>query len=543
MNFRSMSIAPRAALSFGIISACVFALGCFALLQMSRIHDSSSNVADNWVPSLNALSDLSQDILRLRAVTLQLLLIQDVSDMDENVVKAQQLRENLMLTEARYVKLISSPEEQNAYDEFRLSERGYLDEQSQLIQFLREGDRTAALSIAQGDMSRLAERMGTELNDLIAINRAGAAEAARISDEVFSLARSVTLMAMALSAIATVCLAALFTRSIVKPLANAVQVANAVADGDLAFAIDVSGTDEPARLMQALQGMQGKLRSTIEQIAEASNQLASAAGQLTTVTETTTANLHQQNLEIDQAATAVTEMSSAVEEVARNAAGASESSNESGRMARHGSERITQTLTTITQLASDVDATSANFGQLVGKIRGITQVLDVIQSIAEQTNLLALNAAIEAARAGEAGRGFAVVADEVRALAHKTGQSTQEIETMIGAIQNDTEQAARSMDLSNGLAKKTLGIAQGAGEALEQIIESIAQISDRNLVIASATEEQTHVAREVDRNLINIRDISLQNSSGSEQTNTASRALTALAVELKGMVGRFKIAS
>lgn len=543
MNFRSVSIAPRAALSFGIISACVFALGCFALLQMSRIHDSSSNVADNWVPSLNTLNDLSQDILRLRAVTLQLLLIQDASDMDEMVVKAQQLRENLVLTEARYVKLISSPEEQNAYDEFRLSEREYLEEQSQLIQFLREGNRTAALSIAQGDLSRLAERMGTELNELIAINRAGAAEAARISDEVFSLARSVTLMAMALSAIATVCLAALFTRSIVKPLANAVQVANAVADGDLVFAIDVSGTDEPARLMQALQGMQGKLRSTIEQIAEASNQLASAAGQLTTVTETTTANLHRQNLEIDQAATAVTEMSSAVEEVARNAAGASESSSESGRMARHGSERITQTLTTITQLASDVDATSANFGQLVGKIRGITQVLDVIQSIAEQTNLLALNAAIEAARAGEAGRGFAVVADEVRALAHKTGQSTQEIETMIGAIQNDTEQAARSMDLSNGLAKRTLGIAQGAGEALEQIIESIAQISDRNLVIASATEEQTHVAREVDRNLINIRDISLQNSSGSEQTSRASRALTALAVELNGMVAHFKIAS
>lgn len=114
---------------------------------------------------------------------------------------------------------------------------------------------------------------------------------------------------------------------------------------------------------------------------------------------------------------------------------------------------------------------------------------------------------------------------------------------MIGAIQHDTEQAAQSMDLSNGLAKKTLGIAQGAGEALEQIIESIAQISDRNLVIASATEEQTHVAREVDRNLINIRDISLHNSSGSEQTNTASRALAALADELNGMVARFKIAS
>ncbi|MGG2399785.1 methyl-accepting chemotaxis protein [Pseudomonas sp. SH1-B] len=287
--------------------------------------------------------------------------------------------------------------------------------------------------------------------------------------------------------------------------------------------------------------MQGNLRSTIEQIADASNQLASAAEQLSAVTDDTSRNLHQQSLEIDQAATAVTEMSSAVDEVARNAASASESSNESGRIARQGSERITQTLASINQLATNVDTTSSNFDQLAGKIRGVSQVLDVIRSIADQTNLLALNAAIEAARAGEAGRGFAVVADEVRALAHKTGQSTREIETMISTVQSDTEQALRAMASSNGLAQQTLDIAQGAGSALQQIIQSIGEISERNLVIASATEEQAHVAREVDRNLVNIRDLSLQNSAGSEQTSTASRALSNLAVNMQAMVARFQV--
>ena len=287
--------------------------------------------------------------------------------------------------------------------------------------------------------------------------------------------------------------------------------------------------------------MQGNLRSTIEQIADASNQLASAAEQLTNVTDSTTQALHRQSQEIDQAATAVTEMSSAVDDVARNAAAASESSSESGRIAEQGSERINQTLSSIGKLATNVDETSSNFGQLAGKIRGISQVLDVIRSIAEQTNLLALNAAIEAARAGEAGRGFAVVADEVRALAHKTGQSTQEIETMISTVQSDTEQAVRSMEASNGLAKQTREIAEGAGQALQQITHSIGDIRDRNLVIAAATEQQAHVAREVDRNLVNIRDLSLQTSAGSEETNTASRVLANLADDLNGMVARFRI--
>ena len=383
--------------------------------------------------------------------------------------------------------------------------------------------------------------MTKALSELITHNREGASEAAKAANAVYTQATRGTLLVMALSAIATVILAALLTRSIVKPLADAVQVADSVASGNLTLNIDTQGNDEPAKLLQALKSMQGNLRGTIEQIADASNQLASAAEQLSAVTDGTARNLHQQSLEIDQAATAVTEMSSAVDEVARNAASASESSSESGRIARQGSERITQTLSSINQLAADVDSTSSNFGQLAGKIRGISQVLDVIRSIAEQTNLLALNAAIEAARAGEAGRGFAVVADEVRALAHKTGQSTREIETMISTVQGDTEQAVRAMESSNGLAKQTLDIAEGAGVALDQIIQSIAEIGDRNLVIASATEQQAHVAREVDRNLINIRDLSLQNSAGSEQTSTASRALSSLAANMQGMVARFQV--
>jgi methyl-accepting chemotaxis protein len=207
----------------------------------------------------------------------------------------------------------------------------------------------------------------------------------------------------------------------------------------------------------------------------------------------------------------------------------------------HGRQRVQETVTAIEQMNQDVGSTAEQIRRLAEQTRDIGKVLDVIRAIAEQTNLLALNAAIEAARAGEAGRGFAVVADEVRALAHRTQQSTQEIEVMVTGIQQGSTQAVASMQHSSVRAQATLDAARSAGEALEEITQSVNLISDRNLVIASAAEEQAQVSREVDRNLVNIRDLSLQSSQGADQTNSASHELSRLAVELNQMVGRFKL--
>jgi methyl-accepting chemotaxis protein len=251
--------------------------------------------------------------------------------------------------------------------------------------------------------------------------------------------------------------------------------------------------------------------------------------------------MNQQSHEIEQAATAVNEMTAAVDEVARNAVATSEASRDSDATAQHGRNQVIRTVDSIGQLAGDVTQTSAEVERLAAQVRDISKVLDVIRSIAEQTNLLALNAAIEAARAGDAGRGFAVVADEVRALAHRTQQSTQEIEQMIGDVHQGTDRAVQAMQVSNERARTTLALARAAGEALEEIAAAISQISERNLVIASASEEQAQVAREVDRNLVNIRDLSLQSSAGASQSSAASQELARLAVGLNGLVGGFRV--
>ncbi|WP_420793897.1 methyl-accepting chemotaxis protein [Pseudomonas fontis] len=292
--------------------------------------------------------------------------------------------------------------------------------------------------------------------------------------------------------------------------------------------------------MAALQRMQHNLRDTLQQIAKASDQLASASEELHAVTEDTNRGLQQQSDEIEQAATAVNQMTAAVEEVASNAVSTSQASQDANQTTQHGRGQVAQALESIQHLASDVSATSKEVEELADNVTEISRVLEVIGSIANQTNLLALNAAIEAARAGDAGRGFAVVADEVRALAHRTQQSTEEIEQMINGIQTGTQRAVAAMHSSNARTGSTLEVAQAAGDALEVIAREISAINERNLVIASASEQQAQVAREVDRNLVNIRDLSTQTSAGANQTSAASQDLSRLAVDLNAMVAKFR---
>jgi methyl-accepting chemotaxis protein len=379
------------------------------------------------------------------------------------------------------------------------------------------------------------------LNKLVALNNADAKQASTVAGDNYDSAITGIVAVAVIASLLTVLLAWLLTRSIVTPLNRAVLAAQTIAEGNLTKTIEVDGKDEPARLLGALATMQASLRKTIEQIAGSATQLGTAAEELSAVTQDASRGLQQQNNEIEQAATAVNEMTAAVEEVARNAVSTSEASNQSTQAAREGRDRVVETVDAIQTMTHDVHNTSLMIEGLAAQGRDIGKVLDVIRAIAEQTNLLALNAAIEAARAGEAGRGFAVVADEVRALAHRTAQSTQEIEKMVAGIQNGTGEAVASMQQSNHRTQSTLELARAAGVALEQITQSIHLINERNLVIASASEEQAQVSREVDRNLVNIRDLASQSAAGANQTSTATHELSRLAVDLNALVARFVI--
>jgi methyl-accepting chemotaxis protein len=541
MTVRNMNIAPRAALGFGLLALLVFGLGAFALLQMSSMRKQSDLVESKWLPSVMELGTMGQDLMRIRTLTLRLMLNRNADALQENYNKLDQLKTGLQTIEQRYAALIESPRERELYEGFATAKQAYFQRQNRVMDLSRQNQMEEALQVINGEMNQYADKMTLALNELTVINKKGASEATDLARQVFGSAQAWVMAMIVFAALITLLLAWGLTRSIVQPLAQALGIAQVIAAGDLTADIVVHGRDEPARLLEALKAMQLSLRRTILRISDSSNQLASASEELSTVTEDSTRGLHQQSLEIDQAATAVNQMTAAVEEVARNAVATSQASDESDRIAQRGRQQVQDTVTSINHLAQDVTQTGDQVEILAQKVYGITKVLDVIRAVAEQTNLLALNAAIEAARAGEAGRGFAVVADEVRALAHRTQSSTQEIELLVSDIRQGTDQAVAAMQGSNSRARSTLELAQSAGVALDEIAAAITLITERNTVIASASEEQAQVAREVDRNLTNIRDLALQSSAGANQTNAASNDLSRLATDLNGMVAAFSV--
>ena len=357
------------------------------------------------------------------------------------------------------------------------------------------------------------------------------------SRQATTLLISCALLALVLGIIA----AWVITRQIVIPLQRTLKTVERIAAGDLTHDHPTDRRDELGQLQQAIQRMTTGLRELIGGISDGVTQIASAAEELSAVTEQTSAGVNSQKVETDQVATAMHEMAATVQEVARNAEEASEAAVAADQQAREGDKVVAQALAQIEKLAIEVGHSTEAMGHLKRESDKIGSVLDVIKSVAQQTNLLALNAAIEAARAGEAGRGFAVVADEVRSLAQRTQKSTEEIEDLIAGLQSGTQQVSSSMDSSRALTDNSVELTRRAGESLGNITRTVSTIQGMNQQIAAAAEQQSAVADEINRSVLNVRDVSEQTAAASEETAASSIELARLGTHLQALVGRFKV--
>ncbi|MDY7067007.1 hypothetical protein PsexTeo8_34750 [Pseudomonas extremaustralis] len=541
MNVRTMNLAPRSATFFSLILLVVFALGVVAVMQMGKLRESEQDVETNWMASIREIGKMQAGILRLRLESIRITITTDEQQRQTRIASLSGYRSTLQNTVRQYEPLVTGPTERELYQPVAGDVQQYFKLLDELEPLLRSGDNAAAITLINTRISPMTNAIEDKLNKLSDFNDEGAKRSGLDAAATYSNGVTLVIGLLVVTVIITVVLAAVLTRSITSPLSDALSVAERIAGSDLSREVRISGHDEAGRLLAALAKMQSNLRETIAHISDSSTQLASASEEMTAVTEEASRGLVRQNDEVNQAATAVTEMSAAVDEVARNAEAAAQSSRESMEFTRSGIENVAQTLIAIESLASNVASTGDQVKALSGKAQDISKVVEVIRAIAEQTNLLALNAAIEAARAGEQGRGFAVVADEVRALAHRTQQSTQEIEQMISSIQTDSTQAVSAMNVSAQMASSSISVAQNADLSLKQIAGTITKINERNLLIATASEEQAQVAREADQNLISIRELSIQSSAGASQTASACSEMANLAIELNHLVARFKV--
>lgn len=401
----------------------------------------------------------------------------------------------------------------------------------------------AAAMMQKGPGKKIMDALRVKLNEIIDAEEVliGVRGAEQKSTSTFAI--SFTIIGTIVAIIVGALVAFFVVRGILVPLKATNDMLKDIADGDgdLTLRVPVNTKDEIGDLGINFNAFVEKLQGIIGEIAGATSQLAASAEEMAAVTEQTSAGVANQKQETEQVASAITEMTSTVQEVASNAERASAAASDADSESKAGNEVVSSTIQAITDLAREVEDSSVVIEKLKGDSENIGTVLDVIKGIAEQTNLLALNAAIEAARAGEQGRGFAVVADEVRTLAQRTQESTAEIENLISALQSGAEQAVTAMGNSRERATSTVEQAQHAGESLSSITRAVETILQMNTQIATAAEEQSSVSEEINRNVINIQNISEQTAQGSEQTSTASAELARLGEQLQTLVGQFRV--
>lgn len=540
-----MKISTKLLLSFVLCAFVTLGVGLLGIKGVVRLANAleltfSNNLVSvsNTSATLNGLVAHNRGLYRLLDASKG-----DVTQQDRDRVR-QDISNELKRSQVAYATYRATPledDERVAGDKLDQLWPNYVSNSERIIAMLDSGQAEQArtqLNTSNNELFRQAREL---IRVMIDSNNRQIKEGSIAAEDLRDSALTWMICGIVLAFIIAITIGLLITRLITRPIAQAVQSAQRIAKGDLTHAIVTERTDEAGQLLMALSEMQGGLKSTLVEIANAADQLASAAEELSAVTDESTRGLTRQNDEIQQAATAVNQMTTAVDEVASNAVSTSQASHQATTEAEEGRQQVEQAVSGMESMVVEINDSTQSVADLANQVREIGKVIDVIRSIADQTNLLALNAAIEAARAGEQGRGFAVVADEVRALAHRTQTSTVDIEKMIGDVQVGADDAVAAMNKSLSWANDTQVLAQNAGQALQRITASVTMINERNLVIASASEEQAQVAREVDRNLLNIQDLSTQTAAGAHQTNASSQDLSRLATSFNVLVSKFKL--
>uniref|UniRef100_A0A3L0W790 Methyl-accepting chemotaxis protein n=2 Tax=Gammaproteobacteria TaxID=1236 RepID=A0A3L0W790_ECOLX len=526
-------------------------IGGFSLFQFSKMNLAAIGFTDTILPSVERSMAIGEGIRELRRYELGYFLVQSdpqrkTEYSNQIASRFAQVGEELAAHEATI--RAENTEERRIFEDVK-GDWGRYAALHQQVKQLQDAEQLAnAQQLFMDEGIPLFLRLVESVDSLVRTNHDYADASRKVVVAVYDKAKLNVSLALLVGMGLVIALSVVLTRQIRDPLIMLVRQAQRIASGDLGkgelqewIHDGRFNHDELGQLGSAIDRMQGSLADLVSEIAGSVSQLSSAVEEVSAISEQSAKGMASQQNEVSQVATAMNEMESTVNEVARNTTDAMSAAKDASRTSTQGNQVVRSAIGSIEQVSRQIEQAGSVVQQLETDSASISMVLDVIRGIAEQTNLLALNAAIEAARAGEQGRGFAVVADEVRSLAQRTQASTAEISKMIALLQERTAEAGNAMQLSRQQMSESVELAREAGHSIDSINGAVTQITDMNTLIATATEEQNAVTEELNRSIVKIHIAADENAQGAQQTAQACVELSKLATSLHHMTQRFSL--
>lgn len=540
--FTNLPFRWKIALPLLLLALLLLATSWLGIQAIGQLTSASSQLTQRHLPAISLLLNADRDLYQ--AFVAERSLLDEASAAQTNELKNQH-RDNIQQAYDRVHQFAAlQPSEQ------ALRLVGRFDQAmeqwkkvTQNVISLTNTDRAAASALSYGDSERLFEAMRDPIDQLGELEDQHANE---LGSQATAQGQQRSQQQAVLSGAGLLLcglLVAFFPPLVTRPLDNLLQRIRQIAegDGDLRTRLEVHSHDELGQLGTAFNQFLNRLQGLVQEVGQATAQVTDAAQVLGEMVSTNDQLISGEHAAVDQVSTAATQMSAAVHEVARNAHDVADAASGAEQQTQAGAQVVSTTIQMIRQLAHEVEAASSTIAELEEDTAQIGAVLEVIKAIAEQTNLLALNAAIEAARAGEQGRGFAVVADEVRALAARTQDSTKDIHQRIERLQTGVQNAVKAMHNGSLRAQASVDQAAGVDEALAASSSAVSRINNMAAQIAAACEQQSSVTEEISRNITDIRDLSSKAAQTSEQGSQASTRLSELAGRLTQLVGRFRV--